>query len=158
MKVLAIYKLFLYSKKYKYDKCLIILEDQVEIDQTRYGSNDSFQSIKCCLLGHSLHLDAIFTSKIKEELHNRQEFINELLIKIDEVKKSLQFSMSLQSRPIITVLFCIKVDSSNYATETVLSQELKTDGKWHLVVFFSKSLSSIEYNYKIHDKKILVII
>jgi len=33
-----------------------------------------------------------------------------------------------------------------------------TDGKWHPVVFYSKSLSSVEQNYKIHDKEMLAII
>jgi len=32
------------------------------------------------------------------------------------------------------------------------------DGKWHPVVFYSKSLSSMEWNYEIHDKEILAII
>ena len=33
-----------------------------------------------------------------------------------------------------------------------------TDGKWHPVAFYSKSLSSVERNYKIHDKEMLAII
>jgi len=32
------------------------------------------------------------------------------------------------------------------------------DGKWHPVAFYSKSLSFIEQNYKIHDKEMLAII
>jgi hypothetical protein len=32
------------------------------------------------------------------------------------------------------------------------------DGKWHLVAFFSKSLSLVEHNYEIHDKEMLTII
>jgi len=32
------------------------------------------------------------------------------------------------------------------------------DGKWHPVAFYSKSLSSVERNYKIHDKEMLAII
>jgi len=32
------------------------------------------------------------------------------------------------------------------------------DGKWHPVAFYSKSLSSVERNYEIHDKEILAII
>jgi len=32
------------------------------------------------------------------------------------------------------------------------------DGKWHPVAFYSKSLSSMEWNYEIHDKEILAII
>ena len=32
------------------------------------------------------------------------------------------------------------------------------DRKWHPVAFYSKFLSSVEWNYKIHDKKMLAII
>jgi len=40
----------------------------------------------------------------------------------------------------------------------MLSQKSRTDGKWHSVAFFSKSLSLVEYNYEIYNKKILTII
>jgi len=38
-------------------------------------------------------------------------------------------------------LFWIEVDSLDFATRAVLSQESKTNGKWYPVAFFSKSLS-----------------
>jgi len=56
-----------------------------------------------------------------------------------------------------SILFRVKVDSLNFATG-VLSQQFNEDDKWHLVMFFSKSLSAVEYNYKIHNKKMLVVI
>jgi len=55
-------------------------------------------------------------------------------------------------------LFQIEVDSSDFATGAVLSQLLTKDGKWYPVVFYSKSLSSMEWNYKIHNKEMLAII
>jgi len=55
-------------------------------------------------------------------------------------------------------LFQIEADSSDFATGAVLSQQSMMDGKWHLVVFYSKSLSSMERNYEIHDKEMLAII
>ena len=39
-----------------------------------------------------------------------------------------------------------------------MSQQSMADGKWHPVAFYSKSLSSVEQNYKIHDKEMLAII
>jgi len=33
-----------------------------------------------------------------------------------------------------------------------------TDRKWHSMAFYSKSLSSVEQNYEIHDKEMLAII
>jgi len=54
--------------------------------------------------------------------------------------------------------FRVEADSSDFATGAVLSQQLTTDGKWHPVAFYSKSLSSVERNYEIHDKEMLAII
>ena len=55
-------------------------------------------------------------------------------------------------------LFRIGANSSNFATRVVLSQQLSNNGGWCPVVFYSKSLSPVEQNYKIHNKKILAII
>jgi len=55
-------------------------------------------------------------------------------------------------------LFRIEADSSDFATEAVLSQQSMMDGKWHPIAFYSKSLSSMERNYEIHDKEMLAII
>ena len=54
--------------------------------------------------------------------------------------------------------FWIEVDSSDFTIGAVLSQQLMTDGKWHPIAFYSKFLSSMEWNYKIHDKEMLAII
>jgi len=51
----------------------------------------------------------------------------------------------------------IEVDTLDYPTGRALSMECK-DRKWRLVAFLSKSLNEMERNYKIHDKKMLVII
>jgi len=54
--------------------------------------------------------------------------------------------------------FRIEADSSDFATGAVLSQQSTMDGKWHPVAFYSKFLSSVEQNYKIHNKEMLAII
>jgi len=54
--------------------------------------------------------------------------------------------------------FRIEADSSDFATRAVLSQQSTTDEKWHPIAFYSKSLSSVEQNYEIHDKEMLAII
>jgi len=54
--------------------------------------------------------------------------------------------------------FRVEADSLNFATGAVLSQQSTADGKWHPVVFYSKSLSSVERNYEIHNKEMLAII
>src|SRR6202789_131368 len=54
--------------------------------------------------------------------------------------------------------FRIEADSSDFATGAVLFQQSLVDNKWHPVSFLSKSLSSVERNYEIHDKEMLAII
>jgi len=54
--------------------------------------------------------------------------------------------------------FHIEADSSDFTSGAVLSQRLPGEEKWHLVAFYSKSLSPVEWNYKIHNKKMLTII
>jgi len=54
--------------------------------------------------------------------------------------------------------FHIEADSSDFVSKAVLSQQLPREEKWHPVAFYSKSLSPVEQNYEIHDKKMLAII
>jgi len=75
----------------------------------------------------------------------------------DRLKQSVIAAPVLIS-PDSTSPFHIEADSSDFATGAVLSQVCPTDGKWHLVAFFSKSLSPVERNYEIHDKEMLAII
>jgi len=51
----------------------------------------------------------------------------------------------------------VEADVSDYAIGGVLSTKCE-DGKWRLVAFISKSLSTTEWNYKIHDKEMLAVI
>ena len=54
--------------------------------------------------------------------------------------------------------FRVEADSSDFATGTVLSQESPEDEKYHPVAYYSESLNTVERNYEIHDKEMLVII
>jgi len=54
--------------------------------------------------------------------------------------------------------FRVEADSSDFATGAVLSQQSPEDDKWHPVAYYSKSLSVVERNYKIHDKEMLAVI
>src|SRR5882672_8869406 len=74
-----------------------------------------------------------------------------------EELKQLITSTPILVQPDQDVQFLLEMDASGQATGEVLSQ-LCEDNKWHLVGFMSKSLSSAERNYKIHDKELLSII
>ncbi len=53
--------------------------------------------------------------------------------------------------------FILEINSFNYVNDEVLSQYDDED-VLHSIVFFSKNMSSAECNYKIYDKKLLIII
>jgi len=55
-------------------------------------------------------------------------------------------------------LFKLLTNASDFAIEAVLSQKDMQTNLWHPVAFFSKSLDVHERNYKIYDKKLLVVI
>ena len=40
----------------------------------------------------------------------------------------------------------------------MLLQLSEEDEKWHPIAFLSKSLTSVQWNYKVHDKELLAII
>ena len=71
----------------------------------------------------------------------------------DRITSALILVLPDNSRP-----YHVEVDSSDFATGAVLSQENPDDGKWHPVTFLSKSLSLVERNYEIHDKEMLAIV
>jgi len=52
--------------------------------------------------------------------------------------------------------FRVEVDVSGHAIGGVLSQE--QEGKWKPVTFLSRTMSSVERNYKIYDKELLAIV
>ena len=54
--------------------------------------------------------------------------------------------------------FRIEAGSLDFASRAVLSQQLPREEKWHLVAFYSKSLSPVKWNYEIHNKEMLAII
>jgi hypothetical protein len=54
--------------------------------------------------------------------------------------------------------FRLEVDSSGFATGTVLLQLSKEDNKWHPVAFLLKSLSKVKRNYEIYNLEMLAIV
>ena len=72
--------------------------------------------------------------------------------------KGLITSAPILASPDNTRPFRIEADSSDFATGAVLSQQNPEDGNWHPVAFLSKSLSTVEWNYEIHNKEMLAII
>ena len=51
--------------------------------------------------------------------------------------------------------FCVEANSSDFATGAVLSQQSPEGGKWHPILFYSKLLNDIEWNYEIHKRRCL---
>jgi hypothetical protein len=74
----------------------------------------------------------------------------------DEIKNRVTLSPILHFANDSKV-FHIEVDSSNFTTGAVLSQQSEDDLKWHPIAFYSKSLNAVEHNYEIHDKDMLAV-
>ena len=51
----------------------------------------------------------------------------------------------------------LKIDTFNRVIAGILSQ-LYLDGKWYPITFFLKTMAPAKCNYKVYNKKILVII
>ena len=51
----------------------------------------------------------------------------------------------------------MKTDASDRVIAGILSQQ-HSDTEWYSVVYFSKTITSAECNYKIHNKEMLAII
>ena len=75
----------------------------------------------------------------------------------ERLKMAVTTTLVLAS-PQDSELFHIEADSSDFTSGAILSQWLPREEKWHLVAFYSKSLSPVERNYEIHDKEMLAII
>ena len=54
-------------------------------------------------------------------------------------------------------LIIVKTDASDYAITAIISQISPDDGNLHLIAFYSYGMKPAELNYKIYDKKLLVI-
>ena len=82
--------------------------------------------------------------------------IEEKLV-FDTLKDRITSTLIL-ALPDNTTPYHVEADSSDFATGAVLSQQSQEDRKWHPVAFLSKSLSSVERNYEIHNKEMLAIV
>ena len=69
----------------------------------------------------------------------------------------------IMSAPVLTLPndkqpFRVKADSLDFTSGGVLLQLSEEDKKWHPIAFLSKSLTSMQRNYEVHDKELLAII
>jgi hypothetical protein len=74
-----------------------------------------------------------------------------------------KFWESITSTPVLMFAddskpFRVEADSSDFATGAILFQQSDSNGKWHPIAFYSKSLNAVERNYEVHDKEMLAII
>jgi hypothetical protein len=72
--------------------------------------------------------------------------------------KELITSASVLVLPDNNLPFRMEADGSGIATGVVLSQQNVDDNSWHPITFMSKALNLVEWNYEIHDTKMLAII
>jgi hypothetical protein len=115
----------------------------------------SFPNFYCCFIeDFSYHAHALFNLTHKDIPFTWSTAEEDTFIKIKE---------SVTSAPVLILPdnncpYQVEADRSEVATGAVLSQQSAEDDKWHPVAFLSKSLSMVEWNYEIHDTKMLAII
>ncbi len=82
---------------------------------------------------------------------------NKVCVKVfDNLKKQVS-SISVLRHFDVKRQAILKIDAFNYVKDNILSQ-YDDESVLHLIVFYSKSMISVECNYHIYDKKLLAII
>jgi RNase H-like domain found in reverse transcriptase len=108
---------------------------------------------QCFIKGFLHHVKPLFKLMKKDQKWSWGEEEQQVFDKIkDRVMSSLILCFTDDSKP-----FCIKADSSNFATGTVLLQQSDDDLKWHPIAFYSKLINTVKWNYDIHDKEMLAV-
>ena len=176
LQVLKENKLFLHPEKYKFYKQwieyldLVILENEVSIDPVKVTRVREWPTLE-----NKTNVQAFlgfmnFYQRFIQDFSAKAQPLFDLTCSeqvwmwsrkkqaaFEDLKTAVTTALVLVS-PQESDPFQIEADSSGFTTGAVLSQQPTTDGKWHPIVFYSKSLSSVERNYEIHDKQMLAII
>ena len=102
-----------------------------------------------------------FSKKIKTLIRMIKKFVRfEWIAEIEEIfnlfKKTITKIFIFRHYDRIKQII-LKIDFSNYVNAEVLSQ-YDDEEVLHLVVFYSRNMISIECNYEIYDKELLIII
>ena len=102
-----------------------------------------------------------FSKKIKTLTRMIKKFVKfEWIAKIEKVfnflKKTMTKTFIFRHYDRIKQII-LKIDFSNYVNAKVLSQ-YDDEKVLHLVVFYNRNMISVECNYEIYDKKLLIII
>ena len=101
--------------------------------------------------------DFSHTAKPLNELKGKKEWmwIEKHQQAFEELKKKImsQLALSLLERE---GKFRVKTNASGHAIGRVLSQE--QEKKWKPIAFLSRTMQLVERNYKIYNKKLLVIV
>jgi len=176
LKVLTEHKLFLCPEKCEFHRKqieylgLVILENKVEMDPVKvtgvrdWPTLENQTDVQAFIGFVNFYCRFIWDfSTIARPLFDltRSDKVWNWDAKEREAFKRLK--MAVTTAPVLvspqdSEPFHIEADSSDFASGAVLSQKLPGEEKWHPVVFYSKSLSLVEWNYEIHNKEMLAII
>jgi len=174
--ILAEHKLFLYLEKCEFHQKqikylrLVILENKVAMDSVKVAGVcewpilESRTDVQAFVgfVNFYCHFIQDF-STIARPLFDltRSDYTWNWGTKEQEAFKHLKMVVTtalILASPQDSEPFHIEADSSDFTSGAILSQQLPREEKWHLVAFYSKSLSPVEQNYEIHDKEMLAII
>src|SRR3979490_3007538 len=169
------HKLYLRKEKCEFEQTcieylgLIISEGKVEMDLVKVRGVTEWPTPKSQKEVQSFLGFANFYRRFIKDfsLHARPLFDltkKEVQWKWGEDEKGVlqKLKDQITSAPVLTFpddtrMYRVEANASGFATGATLSQQLPEDDMWHLIAFFSKSLSPVGRNYEIHDKEMLAI-
>ncbi len=113
-----------------------------------------FINFYCCFIKNFLKLVKSFTQLTRKNM----SFVwNEVYVQtFDDLKKQVS-SISVLQHFNSKWQIILKINASDYIKDEILLQ-YNDERVLHSMIFYSKSMISVECNYHIHDKKLLVII
>jgi hypothetical protein len=82
---------------------------------------------------------------------------NQMCINAFKELKARLTSSSLLKHYLLELPTMVETDASDGVVAGILSQQ-HADGEWYPIAYFSKTMSSAECNYEIHDKEMLAIV
>jgi len=146
---------------------VIVRKGQVKIEQEKIKAVKEWKTLTRLKDVESFLGFANFYQHFIQNFSHTARPLNELKEKKDwkweeEHQKAFdELKEKITSQPVLSLprregKFRVETDALGHAIRGVLSQE--QNGKWKPIVFLSKTMQPVEWNYKIYDKELLAIV
>ena len=136
-------------------KMTVIVSWITSINLKEIQSFMRFVNFYHCFIKNFLKLVKSFTQLTRK---NTTFVWNEICVQVfDNLKKQVSLTSVLHHFDLKQQAI-LKINTSNYVKDEILSQYNDDENVLHLMIFYSKSMIFAKINYHIYDKKLLIII